>query len=122
MKSKKTEKQFEKWIIDAVKHYKPMLGLDLQIIEVEKVPDISYLQIKCTYPYLDPTIGYSEHAFKDWAKGKVRRDRILHELCHALTDPIYCKAISRYVSKDEITDERERLTDTIAMIVRNFDK
>lgn len=116
----KNKKQFEKWIRKNIKKYTPILSIDLHEITIENKDNDSYLSIKCTYPYLDPTIYYSEESFNDWKKGKIKDDRILHELCHILTDPLYFKAISRYISKDEITDERERLTDTISAIIRKL--
>lgn len=117
----RTEAHFKKWIEEQIEHYKPILGVSLQLLKIEKV-DKNYMQITCTYPYLDPTIGYNEECFQDWCKGELRRDRVLHELCHMITDSLYCKAVQRHVSQDEIKDERERLTDTIAMIIRGLDK
>ena len=119
-KAKKTEGDFKQWIRTSIDFYAPILGLQLHRVKIEKDAKESYLAITCNYPYLDPTIKFSDDAFKTWQKGGMKRDRILHELCHILTDPFYVKAIYRYTGKDEITDERERLTDTIAAIVRNF--
>lgn len=119
---KKTKKQFIEWIEEQVKYYKPFLGLELQRVAIEEDKDTEYLGIKFVYPYLDPTIIFSEDAFKDFQDGKIPKDRILHELCHALTDPLYAKSVGRFVSKDEIQDERERLTDTITVIIRNLIK
>lgn len=42
---------------------------------------------------------------------------LIHEYIHPLTDPLYCKARSRYVTHDELNDEREALTDHIANII-----
>lgn len=119
----KTEEQFKDWITYQINHYLPILGLQLHRIEIEKnEKETTYLGIKCAYPYLDPMLYYHENAFKSWVEGKLEADRILHELCHIITDPLYCKATQRYVSQDEIKDERERLTDTIAAIIRRMDK
>jgi hypothetical protein len=116
----KTEKDFIKWINDLIILYKPILGLELQRIKVTKDKETKYLSIKFTYPYLDPTINFSNEAFEDWKEGKLEEDSILHELCHCLTDPLYSKAFERFTSHNEIEDERERLTDKIAVIVRNL--
>ena len=118
---KPTEKDFVRWLEKQIEYYKPYLGLDLQDIRIGKENGgDNYLRIAFTYPYLDPKILYSNSIFKDFRDGKLRKDRVLHELCHALTDPLYAKAISRHTSKQEIEDERERLTDTISAIVRNL--
>lgn len=114
------QQQFEQWIREQVAFYSPHLGLALHRVTVENDNAETYLAITCTYPYLDPLIKYNTKAFANWAEGKMEPDRILHELCHIITDPLYCKSISRYVSQDEIKDEREKLTDTIAAIVRKF--
>ncbi len=99
-----------------------MLGLDLHKIIVERDDKTSYLRISFAYPYIDSCIGFSQSAFDAWVKGEMTKDRILHELCHIITDPLYSKAVSVFRTKDEVEDERERLTDTITMIVRNLDK
>lgn len=116
----KTEKEFVSWIREQIDFYSPILGLQIQRIEIEKGEDTKFMEITCTYPYLEPIIRYSHHSFEKWQKGKFPKDRILHELCHILTDPLYVKAIERYVGKGDILDERERLTDTIAVIIRNL--
>lgn len=117
---KKTKKQFKEWITKQVKYYLPILGLQMNEVLIKHNNEVSYLEISCTYPYLDPTIKFSDVAFKEWQEGLLLKDRILHELCHMLTDPLYCKAIARYVTKDEMADERERLTDTFTAIVRKL--
>ena len=119
---KKTEQGFKKWIKKQIDFYAPILGLQLHRIKIEEDSKESYLAITCNYPYLDPKVKFSKNAFNDWAKEEMQPDRILHELCHILTDPLYVKAIERYSSKNEINDERERLTDTIAAILRNLIK
>ena len=116
----KAENDFKKWIKAKVDFYAPFLGLELHEITVEKSAEQSHVGITCNYPYLDPTIKFSDKALEDWKKGKIQPDRILHELCHILTDPLYVKAIQRYSSKNEIEDERERLTDTIAAILKKL--
>ena len=117
--SMKIEKQFVDWIKKQIKIYKPILGLDLQNVDVER-GDCEFMDITCAYPYIDNTIKYSDKAIDAWRKGELLSDRILHELCHIITDPLYCKAIVRYVGKHEIEDERENLTDKISIIIRNL--
>lgn len=114
-------KDFEKWIRKQINYYAPILGVDINEIKIEKKQgDDSYISIANTYPYLDPTLYYSDSAYKDWKKGELKGDRILHELCHILTDPLYCVALDRFMTKDVINNERERLTDTIAAIIRRL--
>ncbi len=117
---KKTHKDFINWIHEQVLFYGKPLNVSNQRIKVEFNDKTSFLEITCTYPYLEPTIRFSDSAFKEWAEGKMERDRILHELCHMITDPLYSKAVDRYVGKNEIEDERERLTDTMTVIIRNL--
>lgn len=116
----KTHKDFIAWIKKAISVYAPVLGVQDQIIKVQYEDDTEFMNITCTYPYLDPIIGFSEKAFEAWKKGEVPEDRVLHELCHMITDPLYCKAMSRFSGKQEIEDERERLTDTLCMIIRKL--
>ncbi len=119
----KTEKQFIKWIEKYIDYYKPILGLSFQRIKVYLGEDEEYLlKIQCSYPYNDPDIKYSKFCFKLWTEGKIYPDIVLHELLHIITDPLYCKAVSRYTTKDEIGDERERLTDNLTLIIRNIIK
>lgn len=120
---KKTHKEFKKWIKESIDMYVPILGLQLNEILIEHGKETNYLEIECNYPYIDSNIKYSEKAFENWEKGEMKRHRILHELCHIITDPLYVKAIERYVTKIDINDERERLTDIMSAIIRRlFDK
>jgi len=114
------EDRFESWIRKQIDHYSPHLGLVLPRVKIKHDESESYLAITCTYPYLDPELRYNEKARSDWQKGEMKNDRILHELCHMLTDPLFCKATERYVTKYEVNDEREKLTDTLAAILRKF--
>ena len=43
---------------------------------------------------------------------------MVHEFCHLLTDGLYTKATKRFASKDEIENERERLTDHITRAIK----
>lgn len=117
---KKTNKDFEKWIKKQVEYYKKFLDIKLHKIDVELGKKTEYLSIGFTYPYIDPIIYYSLSAKKEWEENKLTKDRILHELCHIITDPLYAVALDRFCTKDQIENERERLTDTIASIVRNL--
>ena len=118
----KSNKDFETHIHKTIKKFVPILFLQKHTFKVKFGTEAasSYYDFIYNYPYLNQTIGYSELAFKEWLSGKDQTPYILHEICHALTDPLYSKAVQRYVSKDEIEDERERLTDHICNIVLNL--
>jgi hypothetical protein len=98
------KESFSKWIKKQVDFFVPHIGLQLFEINIEEDKNKSYLAMTCNYPYLQGTIKYSEPAFKDWASGKMRRERILHELCHIITDPLYVKGLERYTSKGDLND------------------
>jgi hypothetical protein len=118
----KTHKDFEAYIHKTINKFVPILFLQKHTFKVKLGTEhaSSYYDFIYNYPYLNQTIGYSELAFKEWLSGKDQKPYILHEICHAITDPIYSKAVQRYVSKDEIEDERERLTDHICNIILNL--
>ena len=115
------KKDFITWIEKQIKHYKPILGIELNDISIKEMDD-GYLLMKFTYPYIDTILNFSDEAYKDWVKKDLKRDKILHELCHIITDPLYAKAVSRYVGQNEVEDERENLVDNITAIIRKLDK
>jgi hypothetical protein len=121
----KTRKDFEKWLKRTIDFYKQYLDISLQDIEIQyqDKKNVDYvLSISNSYPYLEPILYYTDEAFNLWLKNKLREDRILHELCHILTDPLYNTALSRFTTRDVVENERERLTDTIAVIIKNLIK
>ena len=121
----KTEKAYKKWIEQTAKKWSPKLKLENYIIKVEKGKDTEYLACKYSYPYLSGTIQYSDASYKDWKIDPITEHEplIIHELCHLITDPFYTKACERHVTKQTLEDERERLTDHIAVVVyKNFKK
>jgi hypothetical protein len=72
-----------------------------------------------SYPYKNTAITYGKSAVDKWEKKEYSemREGLIHELCHSITDPLYSKATDRYVTKDCLRDERERLTDHIANVI-----
>lgn len=76
-------------------------------------------EFRFAYPYKMITVRYSSQLIEDWNKKKYElvKSVLIHEMCHAITDPFYSKAVERYAGKNEIEEERERLTDTIANII-----
>lgn len=115
-------KDFQKWGLAVAKKYQRLLLLDDHILNFEYKKEISKaaaMQHLWRYPYKETQIQYSSYAIDLW-KEKKKDDLkaiIIHELCHSLTDPLYGKATNRYVSEDEIADERERLTDHLANVI-----
>lgn len=110
-------KEYENWVEEMFEKYKGILFIEKYQLWFKATED-NYLASKCHYPYLNITIMYSEKAVEKWKRDKYDAEtEIIHEFCHSITDPLYCKANSRYVSQDEITQERERLTDHISNIV-----
>ena len=122
MTNTKQNKEFEIW---AMKH---LLRIQKELLLEDYYPlTLNYgcenseasAECKVAYPYKTITIGYSDSLVKDWSNGK--KDYVIavltHEMCHVVTDPFYIKAISRYAGRDEMEQERERLTDHIANVI-----
>jgi hypothetical protein len=121
----KEEKALKQWISQMYNKYKAVLFIEkyhLKSRTVKKDEDY-YLGSKFNYPYLDLTIIYSDDFIKDWKENKQDAERrIIHEFCHAITDPLY-SVVMNWPTKDQIEKERERLNDHIAQIVnKHFTK
>ena len=98
--------------------YKDALGLrNYHIGHDERDTGDQYLSMEFTYPYTCGTIFYSpdfkKQLTEDPSHPELKR-RVLHEMCHIITDPLYAKALNRHCSRSELEDERERTTDVIA--------
>jgi hypothetical protein len=117
--SKQSVKEFESWANkELAKWQKVLLMHDFSLNPIEpSKTDAS--QAMCRYPYKEINIKYSNDLFVEWKKNnkKYVTGVLVHELAHSITDPLYCKALQRLVSKEEIEDERERLTDHITNVV-----
>jgi len=118
---KKTKKDFEAYINAVIKKYKAKLLLHRHIIKAKFDKATSFMAYGFSYPYLNSFVLYSDKAFEQWVSGENMKPYIIHELCHAITDPLYAKAISRYITNRDIEDERENLTDAICNIVLSYD-
>lgn len=116
---KQTQKKFEDFLMKLINRYSKVLLLDKHTFELHYGTEYKESLMECVfnYPYLNVTINYSDKVMDKWKNGKDIIPYLVHEMCHPITDPLYSKAISRYVSKDEILDEREKLTDYICNIV-----
>ena len=119
---KKNKQEFEKWATKIALKYMKKLDMSLMEVEVTNDNDIDFFEVANRYPYKDIVyITYSDYAFEKWCDGDVSEFVIVHEICHMLTDPLFCKARQRFVSETEINDERESLTDKIMTIIRAYE-
>lgn len=122
-KFKKTEKEFESWANDILKRLQTILLLDSFTLQPIEKSGSKASESKLNYPYRDIQIRYSEDLFKDWENEKFNDaiQVLIHEMVHPLTDPLYCVSMDRFVSRDQIENEREGLTDYIAnIVIRNI--
>jgi hypothetical protein len=112
-------KKFEAYCYKLIEKYSKILLLDKHIFELKYGTENKDSIMECVfnYPYLNVTIKYGDKMLKMFKEKKDIIPYLVHELCHPITDPLFCKANERYSSKDEILDERERLTDYICNIV-----
>jgi len=113
------KKEYEAWVAKLWEKYKTPLKLNHFRPTIVYVADLD-ARMECTfrYPYLDNDIKYGDHALEQYKENKKEAEAtVVHEFCHMLTAPLYAKATSRYVAKEEIEDERERLTDHLANII-----
>ena len=116
---KKEQKEFEEWANQQLRAIQKLLLLDSYRLEpIESHEDAKFLESKYRYPYKEIVIRYGLDVNKYWPNEKeYLYNALVHEMCHPITDPFYTKAITRHTTKDEVEDERERLTDYIANII-----
>lgn len=110
--------EFESYVYGVIKRFVPILLMDKHIwlLHFGVEDKDSLMECVYNYPYLNVTINYGEKVVQKWERGEDIIPFIVHEMCHPITDPLYSKATTRYVSRDEINDEREGLTDYICNI------
>lgn len=116
---KEPDVEFEKAVMEIINKYVPILFLQRYTFELknELENDGSTMECKFNYPYLNATFNYGEKIVKMWKEKKDIVPYVIHEMCHLITDPLYCKATNRWSTHDEVKDERELLTDYICNIV-----
>ena len=114
----KKNEEFEKYIMKIINEYIPVLLLQRHTFSLKAgcTKKDNLFECKFSYPYLNVIIGYSYSALKDWEKEIDLKEFIVHEMCHAITDPLYDKAFGRFITKNEVENEREMLTDHICNI------
>jgi len=119
-KSRKTKKEFELWANKKLKEIQGVLLMNhfkLEPIKESSEHDTSYSITR--YPYKESVFQYGKNVYDSWARGDKEEalSILIHESFHPLTDPLYCKAVSRYTSRDELEHEREGLTDHLTNII-----
>lgn len=112
----KTEKEYVAYISETIKTWVPRLLLQNILVGVQKDEKEKFLASRYRYPYMDAQVLWTDNSFKSCLKDPNQEHEIVHEMCHVITDPFYTRAVDRYTSKDSLEDERERLTDQIAII------
>ena len=119
---KTTINDYIKFIEECIEKYQSVLKITHFTFTIQETKTDEYLACRHRYPYNDGMIIYSQESFGDWQKEplKYHERKILHEMCHLITDPLYTKATTQFTSRSEIEDERERLTDHIAVVVHKF--
>jgi len=115
----KSEKKFVEYLEGLVKKWNKVLLTDMYGFTIKKARDCgdAYMQCAPNYPYLNPTLYYSDRSYDDWKVGKFNEEVIIHEMVHPITWNLYEKAMERFVSKEELRCEMERLTDVISTII-----
>jgi hypothetical protein len=116
------QKEFEKWGLKKLEKIQKILLLDdhYPVTLTKKVlSKNSRAEASFNYPYKSIDVYYNDEMLKDFTDKKYQEviNTLVHEICHSLTDPLYSKAYERFISKNELEDERERLTDHIANII-----
>jgi hypothetical protein len=120
MTTNKEKKQFEKWAMNQLLNIQRILLLqDHYPIELEWKEGSDSECVFC-YPYKSIKILYADYLLDEWRKKNYSKviDVLVHEMCHVITDPFVQRAYARYTTKEDVMDERERLTDHIANIIR----
>ena len=111
--------KFEKWALPKLKQLQKILLLeDFHPLQIEP-SETEATQSQFHYPYKTITIRYSKGLIEYFEEKNYEKclNIICHEMCHPITDGLYCKAANTFRTRDEVEDERERLTDHIANIV-----
>ncbi len=136
LKNKKTKvepkKEFEKFIrskidlilsgmlIDFVKYNLHFDYYDDPYKNLSKNGQVNVFSIRFSKQYKSASINIMKPAFDMYKSGAIKdlTDGIVHELSHIHTIPLSDKAECRFVSRNEIMETSEELTETIAEYLR----
>lgn len=113
------EADFLEWLAEVTRELRAVLLIERHDVAFEKkTAEGHYLSFAFRVPYLDHDIFYSDKFVNQWRKDRrYAKRQIIHELCHAVTDPLYSVACERYVTTRELEHARETVTDHMARIV-----
>jgi hypothetical protein len=114
----------EEHIMNIINKYTPILLVDNFTFKLEykREADGTIAEAKFNFPYLNFTLIYTDILIRKYKKGNDIEPFIVHELVHAITDPLYAVAMERFSSCREINMARERLTDHICNIALKKEK
>jgi hypothetical protein len=120
----KDQKEFEAWALPILKKYQKILlltdhALTFKYDKAKTDENEAAMTHDYAYPYKETRICYSDNSLEDFKKGERQelKKMLIHELCHSLTDPLYGAGFDRFITKNTLNNERERLTDHIANII-----
>lgn len=131
-KTKKVNKKVKKnpytkfinWCLDECWRIQKELNITSYRISMRDKPtdeDEDYaFAISCGHPYQYGFLKWKVETFEDWKENKDKVTYyLLHEMLHLLVDPLSKIASSRYLTKDQLVDGVEELTDKLAVILRH---
>ncbi|MCP5375208.1 MAG: hypothetical protein H6743_03830 [Rickettsiaceae bacterium] len=114
-------KEFENWALKKLEKIQKVLLLeDYYPITISfKEDKTATAQAKFNYPYKSIDIFYSQGLLDNYVEKKYSFiiGVLIHEMVHSLTDPLYDCGYQRFLAKDQLENEREKLTDHIANII-----
>lgn len=113
------EADYCEWLTYVIGKYRRILLIERHDIDYKRKDEKGhYMSFAFRVPYLDHTVYYSQDAIDQWKKDKRYHERqVIHELCHAITDPLYAVGCERFATGRELESARETATDHIARIV-----
>jgi hypothetical protein len=82
----------------------------------EELSDDAIAEACFNHPYLNLNIRYSKLLVEYYEKDIDIEPFVVHEMCHAITDPLYAVATERYTTRRNMEDARERATDHVCNI------
>lgn len=108
----------KEWILKEMKKWQKVLHLEDMTLTVEYEKINAIMQAECRYPYKEIILKYHDAMVQEIKTNKQQAQRtVLHEMLHAVTDPLYSKGYSRFISENEIENEREAVTDKLTNII-----
>lgn len=137
-KSKESIEKFERFIDEQVNTLMAALRIDVEKIHLAFPTTEEYLKedseehltshgyvmfsIKTSYRYKRAYLTVYPKAYTAYLTQNfdILTDGLIHELMHIITTPLSDLAFERFLSKRELEDEVERITETMASYARLF--